>query len=100
MNGVLQKTPMKRWYLKLSLILRSSIWAVIPSVIENAKMPGVYMGDRFKYWQLYCSHQRKDVKDPCEGVHIKYADLVELVRRDLNLLLNVTEEEMKRTSGL
>lgn len=55
---------------------------------------GVYKGDRIKYWQLYCNHQRKDVKDPCQGVHIKYADLVEVVRRDLNALLDLTEEEI------
>lgn len=55
---------------------------------------GVYKGDRVKYWQLYCNHQRKDVKDPCQGVHIKYADLVEVVRRDLNALLALSEEEI------
>lgn len=57
---------------------------------------GVYKGDRIKYWQLYCNHQRKDVKDPCQGVHVKYADLVEVVRRDLNQLLDMTEEEMRQ----
>lgn len=57
---------------------------------------GVYKGERIKYWQRYCNHQRKGVKAPCEGVHVKYADLMELVRRDLNQLLDMTEEEMRQ----
>jgi len=53
----------------------------------------VYKGEREKYWYLSCTHQRQDVAEPCEGVRIRYADLVELVRRDINSLLALTDEE-------
>ena len=53
----------------------------------------VYKGEREKYWYLSCTHQRQDIADPCEGVRIRYADLVELVRQDLNELLAMDEEE-------
>ena len=54
----------------------------------------VYKGEREKYWYLACTHQRQDIVNPCEGVRIKYADLVELVRQDLNGLLAMDETEM------
>ena len=47
----------------------------------------VYKGEREKYWYLSCTHQRGDIANCCDGVRIKYADLVEVVRRDLNALL-------------
>lgn len=55
----------------------------------------VYKGEREKYWYLSCTHQRKDIAKPCEGVRIRYADLVELVRQDLNQLLALTDDEIK-----
>ena len=55
----------------------------------------VYKGEREKYWYLSCTHQRRDVAAPCEGVRIRYADLVELVRRDLNSLLALSDEEVE-----
>jgi len=54
----------------------------------------VYKGEREKYWYLSCTHQRQDIAEPCEGVRIRYADLVELVRQDINSLLTMTDEEV------
>ncbi|MEY8401910.1 recombinase family protein [Oscillospiraceae bacterium 44-34] len=54
----------------------------------------VYKGEREKYWYLSCTHQRQDIAEPCEGVRIRYADLVELVRQDLNSLISMDEAEM------
>lgn len=54
----------------------------------------VYKGEREKYWYLSCTHQRKDIHNSCEGVRIRYSDLVELVRQDLNALLTLTTAEM------
>ncbi len=55
----------------------------------------VYKGEREKYWFLSCTHQRKDIENPCEGVRIRYADLIELVRRDLNALLALDDDQVK-----
>ena len=55
----------------------------------------VYKGEREKYWYLSCTHQRQDIAAPCEGVRIRYADLVELVRRDLNSLLALSDGEVE-----
>jgi len=54
----------------------------------------VYKGEREKYWYLSCTHQRQDIAEPCEGVRIRYADLVEIVRRDLNSLLSLRDDEI------
>ncbi len=56
----------------------------------------VYKGEREKYWYLSCTHQRQDIPDPCEGVRIRYTDLVELVRRDLNDLLALSDQEVEQ----
>ena len=53
----------------------------------------IYKGEREKYWYLSCTHQRKGIANRCDGVRIKYADLVELVRRDLNELLALDDEQ-------
>lgn len=55
----------------------------------------VYKGEREKYWYLSCTHQRQDIAAPCEGVRIRYADLVELVRQDLNSLLALSDQEIE-----
>lgn len=55
----------------------------------------VYKGEREKYWYLTCTHQRKDVSDPCEGVRIRYADLIEIVRRELSALTALNDSEVK-----
>lgn len=52
----------------------------------------VYKGERVKYWYLSCTHQRQDISNPCEGVRVRYNDLMEVVRQDLNELLNLSDE--------
>ena len=54
----------------------------------------VYKGEREKYWFLSCNHKSKRSQNPCEGVNIKYSDILELVRQDLNSLIGLTDEEM------
>ncbi len=54
----------------------------------------VYKGRREEYWFLSCTHQRRDVEHPCEGVRIRYGDLVELVRRELNELIALSDEQV------
>lgn len=53
----------------------------------------VYKGEREKYWYLSCTHQRQDIADPCVGVRVRYADLVEIVRQELNSLLTLTDKQ-------
>ena len=55
----------------------------------------VYKGEREKYWYLTCTHMRNDIPEPCDGVRIKYADLVELVKRDLNKLIALDDDQMR-----
>ena len=55
----------------------------------------VYKGEREKYWYLSCTHQRQDIANPCQGVRIRYADLLELVRQDLNSLLALNDEDVE-----
>lgn len=52
----------------------------------------VYKGEREKYWYLSCTHQRQDIMDPCKGVRVRYADLMEVVRQDLNAILSMDDE--------
>ena len=54
----------------------------------------VYKGEREKYWYLSCTHQRRDIANRCDGIRIKYADLVEVIRQDLNHLLSLTEQQL------
>lgn len=56
----------------------------------------VYKGEREKYWYLSCTHQRKDLATQCEGVRVRYSDLLEIVRQDLNALISLTDEEVKQ----
>lgn len=53
----------------------------------------VYKGEREKYWYLSCNRQRQDIAEPCTGVRIKYSDIVEVVRQDLNSLIDLRPEE-------
>ena len=59
----------------------------------------VYKGEREKYWYLSCTRQRPDIADPCEGVRIRYSDLLEVVRQDLNEILAMTDEQIDRLVG-
>lgn len=54
----------------------------------------VYKGEREKYWFLACNHQRSNVADPCSGARIKYLDLVELVKSDINSLISLTDDQI------
>lgn len=55
----------------------------------------VYKGEREKYWYLSCTHQRQDIADPCSGVRVRYADLLEIVRQELNSLLALTDKQVE-----
>ena len=54
----------------------------------------VHKGERLKYWFLSCNHTRKDLADPCTGVNIRYADICEIIRNDLNSLIALSEDEI------
>lgn len=54
----------------------------------------VYKGEREKYWYLSCTHQRQDIANPCEGVRVRYADLLQIVRQELNALLTMSDEQV------
>lgn len=53
----------------------------------------VYKDEREKYWYLSCNRHRPDITDPCAGVRIKYSDILEVVRQDLNSLICLSSEE-------
>ncbi len=55
----------------------------------------VYKGEREKYWYLSCTKQRQDIADSCAGVRIRYTDLMEVVKRDLNSFLDLNEEQIQ-----
>lgn len=54
----------------------------------------VYKGERFQYWYLACGHRRPSDLRACSGVRIRYEDLTELIRRDLNSFISMTDDEM------
>lgn len=56
----------------------------------------VYKGEREKYWFLSCNHKSKRFENPCEGVNMKYADLLEVVRQDLNSLIKLSDKEISK----
>ena len=56
----------------------------------------VYKGEREKYWYLSCTHQRQDIAEPCTGVRVRYADLLEVVRQELNSLLALTDKQVNK----
>ena len=53
----------------------------------------VYKGEREKYWYLSCNRRRKDIFTPCEGVRIRYTDILEIVKRELNALIDLSPDE-------
>lgn len=55
----------------------------------------VYKGEREKYWYLSCSNNRKDIIEPCKGIRIRYADLMEVVRDDLNSLISLNDKQIE-----
>lgn len=54
----------------------------------------VHKGEREKYWFLSCNHTRKDLANPCTGVNIRYVDICEIVRQDLNSLIALSDDEI------
>lgn len=55
----------------------------------------VHKGEREKYWYLGCINKRKDISTPCPGVRIRYSDLIELVKNDINTFISMTDDEIK-----
>ena len=54
----------------------------------------VYKGEREKYWYLVCNNLSSRSTHRCEaGARIRYDDLVEIVRRDLEKLIRFSVEE-------
>ena len=58
----------------------------------------VYKGEREKYWYLSCTQHRKDIAKPCEGVRIRYTDLLEVVKADLNALIDLSDEDAEKVT--
>jgi len=55
----------------------------------------VYNGERNKYWYLVCNNiPKRDSKHCKDGARIRYDDLMEIVRLDLNSLINLSDEEI------
>lgn len=56
----------------------------------------VYKGEREKYWYLSCNNIPKRSKNHCEhGARIKYSDLLEVVKNDLNQLISLSDDDIK-----
>lgn len=55
----------------------------------------VYKGEREKYWYLSCLNIPKRSNNHCEhGARIKYTDLIELIKQELNQLISLTDDEV------
>lgn len=54
----------------------------------------VYKGERYKYWYLSCMYKRNKDLSGCSGVRIKYDDLLELVKQDLNSFIEMSDDEV------
>ena len=56
----------------------------------------VYNGERAKYWYLVCNNLSSRARNRClHGARIRYDDLMEVVRRDLNRLLSFDESTIR-----
>lgn len=53
-----------------------------------------YKGEREKYWYLSCGYSRSG--KGCGQSRIRYHDLCELIRRDLNAVIDASEEDFDR----
>ena len=56
----------------------------------------VYKGEREKYWYLSCTKKRQDINKPCSGVRIKYVELMQLVKDDLNSFISLDKAQIER----
>ena len=55
----------------------------------------VYKGERVKYWYLSCLNIPKRSTNHCEhGARIKYADLVEIVKSELNHFISLSKKDI------
>ena len=55
----------------------------------------VYKGEREKYWYLSCQNIPKRSAHHCEhGARIKYADLLEIVKSELNQFISLSKEDI------
>ena len=55
----------------------------------------VYKGEREKYWYLTCQNIPSRSAHHCEhGARIKYTDLVEIVKSELNQFISLSQEDM------
>ena len=55
----------------------------------------VYNGEREKYWYLYCNNATNRSKHHCEHpARVKYTDLLEIVKRDLNEVITLTPHDI------
>lgn len=60
----------------------------------------VYKGEREKYWYLSCNNIPKRSKNHCEhGARIKYSDLLEIVKNDLNQVISLTDDDIKEITN-
>lgn len=56
----------------------------------------VYKGERMKYWYLSCNNIPKRSKNHCEhGARIKYSDLLEIIKADINQLISLSDKDKK-----
>ena len=55
----------------------------------------VYNGEREKYWYLGCTKKRKDIVTPCPGVRIKYEDLMDMIKNDINSFISMTDKDIR-----
>lgn len=56
----------------------------------------VYKGERAKYWYLVCNNLTSRSRNRCEhGARIRYDDLCDIIRSDLNRLLSFDDAEIK-----
>ena len=78
--------------------IRKSIFGGVAycALCNHALVSGgsVYKGEREKYWFLNCNHTKPRFPDRCPGVRMRYQDLVELVRQELNSLLAMSDDEI------
>ena len=55
----------------------------------------VYNGEREKYWYLVCNNLTSRTPKRCDhAARIKYTDLLEVVRMDLNALISLSDDEI------
>ena len=60
----------------------------------------VYKGERLKYWYLSCNNIPKRSAKHCDhGARIKYADLLEIIKADLNQLISLSDKDIKEITN-